>query len=366
MSVGLSPRSSRAIALLIVTMLACETSSHAAAGTEAASFLNIPVGAGPASLGSAYTPLASNAYATVWNPAGLAFIDGTQVAGQHLSYLESIHHEFLSIGHSFNERQGFGLSAQYLGTGSITGRDIDGIENGSYDSHWGAYTAAYGHRVGQHLGLGVSAKAVEAKIADVSAHAFAADLGALYRPSDAWSFAAAVTNIGTKLTFLNDGGSLPLTGKLGVAYRPTWHAMATAEVDYHASGLASGHVGFEWRPLEMVGIRAGYRTDTIKELGPLAGVSTGIGLYFWGHEFSYAWVPYGDLGSSQYFSLLLRFGGTEKDVKRELIKYREIKTHRTVMKPSKQKSEPDYQQLMEVLSDQDRELTAHAHGGSAR
>ena len=33
----------------------------ASTGTEGASFLDIPVGAGPAALGSAYTPLATNA-----------------------------------------------------------------------------------------------------------------------------------------------------------------------------------------------------------------------------------------------------------------------------------------------------------------
>src|SRR5467141_60454 len=58
-----------------------------ASGTEGAAFLDIPVGAGPAALGSAYSALASDAYAPVWNPAGLGFVSGTEIAGQHLSYL---------------------------------------------------------------------------------------------------------------------------------------------------------------------------------------------------------------------------------------------------------------------------------------
>src|SRR5689334_1596613 len=66
----------------------------ASTGTEGASFLDIPVGAGPAALGSAYTALATDAYAPLYNPAGLGFVSSPEVAGQHLSYIESINYEF--------------------------------------------------------------------------------------------------------------------------------------------------------------------------------------------------------------------------------------------------------------------------------
>src|SRR5579864_5584550 len=73
--------------------------ARASSGTEGASFLDIPVGAGPASLGAAYTALATDAYAPTWNPAGLGFVSGTEMAGQHLSYLESMNYEYLSVVH---------------------------------------------------------------------------------------------------------------------------------------------------------------------------------------------------------------------------------------------------------------------------
>jgi len=68
-----------------------------ASGTEGAAFLDIPVGAGPAALGSAYAVLARGAYAPVYNPAGLGYVIGPQVAAQHLAYLESMHYEFGSV-----------------------------------------------------------------------------------------------------------------------------------------------------------------------------------------------------------------------------------------------------------------------------
>src|SRR5712691_5696517 len=112
---------------LAILGLACQAvPAWASSGTEGASFLDIPVGAGPAALGSAYTALATNAYAPVWNPAGLGMLSGTEMAGQHVSYLESMHYEFLSFVHPFYDTQdsgthrGIGASVQYLGSGDIT------------------------------------------------------------------------------------------------------------------------------------------------------------------------------------------------------------------------------------------------------
>jgi hypothetical protein len=90
-----------------------------AAGTSSASFLDIPVGAGPAAMGSAYSALATDAYAPVWNPGALGFIDSTQIAGQHVAYLESISYEFLSFVHPLIPGDAIGVSAQYLGSGDI-------------------------------------------------------------------------------------------------------------------------------------------------------------------------------------------------------------------------------------------------------
>src|SRR5258708_9890564 len=49
--------------------------------------------------------LATNAYAPVWNPAGLGMLNGNEVAAQHLSYLESMHYEYLSFVHPFDKAQ---------------------------------------------------------------------------------------------------------------------------------------------------------------------------------------------------------------------------------------------------------------------
>jgi len=323
--------------------------AQAAPGREAASFLDIPVGGGPAALASAYTALATDAYAPVYNPGGLGFVDSTQIAAQHLSYLESIHYEFLSLVRPINNTNAWGASAQYLGSGDIAGTNGSGDSTGNYSTHFAAYSLAYSHRFKEKLAVGFSGKLIDAKIADASAHAYAVDIGGLYKVTDRFNLAAALTNAGTKLKFLSDGGALPLTFKCGGAYQPSRQWKMVAEGDYAGYGLLSGRTGVEWKPLELVAIRAGYRTDTTKELGMIAGLTTGVGLDLWGQELSYAWVPYGDLGTTQYFSMLIRFGGREEE-RRNLIQYRNIKTHKLVKNQRDDSGDKlEYEQLMQLL-----------------
>src|ERR1700692_272675 len=74
--------------------LSSATAAYASSGTEGAAFLDIPVGGGPAAMGSAYTALANDAYAATYNPGGLGVLASTQVSGQHLSYLDTLHYEY--------------------------------------------------------------------------------------------------------------------------------------------------------------------------------------------------------------------------------------------------------------------------------
>src|SRR5439155_27037330 len=71
--------------------------SAAATGTQGASFLEIPVGGRPAALGGAYSALADDAYAPVYNAGGLGFVPSTQLSGMHLDYAGMGGYEFASF-----------------------------------------------------------------------------------------------------------------------------------------------------------------------------------------------------------------------------------------------------------------------------
>src|SRR3989338_6864223 len=69
----------------------------ASSGTEGAAFLDIPVGGRPAAMGAAYSAMSNDAYAPTYNPGGLGFLDSKQFSGQHLSYIDTLHYEYLSF-----------------------------------------------------------------------------------------------------------------------------------------------------------------------------------------------------------------------------------------------------------------------------
>src|SRR5579864_4600237 len=198
---------------LCLALLALPAPGRASSGTEGASFLDIPVGAGPASLGSAYTAQAFNAYAPIWNPAGLGFADAVEVAGTHQSYLQSIHYDYLGIAVPFGRSSrrdnsspasGLGAAVQYLGSGDITSRDEQGNITGSFSTTFAAYSLAFGQGVSDRLSLGVTGKAITESISDASAHAYAGDAGALYKANDRLYLAAVVANVGPQVKLVNE------------------------------------------------------------------------------------------------------------------------------------------------------------------
>ncbi len=298
----------RISALGLVLLAGYGSITHAASGTEAASFLDVPVGARPAALGASYTALASDAYAPVWNPAGLGYVDSSQLAAMHLSYLETINYEFASFVHPFSPGHSIGVSGQYLSPGDSKGTNDAGIPTGDFSGHFAAYSLSYGQSFGEAVSLGLTGKIIDAKISDVSAHAYAFDVGTMVQANRRLRLGATVANVGTKLKFIDQGDSLPSAFRLGAVYTPFDYLHVTAEGVHRFSGLTSAHAGVEISPSKLVSFRAGFRSDTLRNLSGLSGFTTGIGLHWLGQEFDYAWVPLGDLGDTQYFSLVLRLG----------------------------------------------------------
>jgi hypothetical protein len=283
-------------------------------GSEGASFLDVPVGAAPAALGSAYTALANDAYAPVWNPAGLGFLDGTQVGGMHQAYVDKTSFEYLSLVHTLTPGHALGFSIQYFRPGDMDLNDINGNTVGTFGGYYSAYSLSYGQRLSDTLALGLTGKMISAKIESVSATAYAGDAGLFYRPDRRLTLATVIANLGSKIKFIQEGDPLPLALRAGAAYRVTEDLKVVGEGVAPKAGQPSFHFGVEWPSEEERGfcVRTGYATDRIRGLSPLAGVTVGVGIPVWGHELSYAWLPLGDFGSTHYFSLVMRFGETQQ------------------------------------------------------
>ena len=140
---------------------------------------------------------------------------------------------------------------------------------------------------------------------------------------------------------------LPFTGG---AYQPVSSWNLALEGVYPRTGQASIRTGAEWTPVPAFSGRVGYRTDTLSGLSPLAGLTVGLGLHFWGQELSYAWVPLGDLGDSQYISLVMHFGEPAQN-RRNLIQFKSVSKQKPDKTPPKGTTEWEPDQLMELLNE---------------
>ena len=188
--------------VLALSLFLFKSASLASSGTEGAAFLDIPVGGAPAAMGAAYTAQATDVYAPTWNPGGLGFAEGTQLSGMYLSYLESIQYQYMSFTHRLNKENGIGFSVQNLTSGDIGATDQTGASIGTFNVRYTAYNLAYGHAFNDKLSLGVTGKVIQARLSDVSANAYAGDVGAIYKANDRLTLGLTVANVGTKLKFI--------------------------------------------------------------------------------------------------------------------------------------------------------------------
>lgn len=284
---------------------------------ETAAFLKIPAGARAVGLGSAYTALADDASAGVWNPAGLGGLKTKHLTATHAEMFEGLRHEFLAA--AAPTRLGtFGLAAELLTQGSLEGRDAQGRPTGAFAASDRAVTVALGRSLGRgRLGGGV--RFIESTLADATARTIAFDLGAQGAAGRVYglpiTLGAAVRNLGPGLKYADTREPLPTTVSAGAAARLP--AGLTLAVDWRwrpNADQAEVGVGTEYAVLGGVALRAGYATAQAPPArggaaapGGFSGLGAGLGLKVGRMGLDYAFTPFGELGNVQRLSLGARW-----------------------------------------------------------
>lgn len=204
-------------------------------------FLMIWPGSRPTSLGGAFTAIADDALATYYNPAGLAFIDSTDIALMHCNWLPGLwpdmYYEFLGISRPIKNRGSIGISVIYLTTGKTEVTNSIGDRLGEYTTFDVALGPSYGFKVSKDLGIGFAAKFIYSflipdwvikRMPELgiekggTGKTWAVDFGALYKPFPQLSLGVALQNLGSNISYVEGGESDPLPRmlRLGLKYRP--------------------------------------------------------------------------------------------------------------------------------------------------
>jgi len=293
-------------------------------GVNAGSFVRDGIGARAFGMGGAFVSIADGVSTTVWNPAGLAQLDGINVGGMYTDkfgqgiYFQSVgatarisdfgagltmvRSSIEDIPFYGGDQGGFFSETQTLFVGSV-GYALDSIlalQTGSISALMiGGNVKYYSHSLLEGKGQGVGF-----------------DLSMLMELSFDWG------NVSVGFTSLDIGGTalqwtgtdhnpvnnVPWINKLGASLGlldSTLCFTADADVAINESGLNRLHVGAEYWPVEQLGVRAGLilSSDGSRQF------SAGATISWHGLTIDYAFVPHQALGSSHILSAEFHFAG---------------------------------------------------------
>lgn len=280
-----------AAAAAVLGLWAATAAAQGGGGVNALPFFLQPMDPGRAALGGSYSARSGDAAgifvspATGWNARSEMFVAHTEFeAGLRLEALA------LSVPMDFGGSFIFGAGYAHLGT--LQNLDEVGSPVGA-DLAFGATVVkvGYGRAAGGRLAWGVGVEYLNQAIAGVSASAFAASVGALFR-GEKLDISAAADHLGSR--FHADGASLELPASLrgGLRLHPGRNLEILGELSRSGSDPAMAAGGLEWRPAEVVAVRAGYHRE-VSGLEPQSGISAGVGvgLGAWTADYGLAQEP---------------------------------------------------------------------------
>ncbi len=277
------------------------------AGAEPLNFLFLDANARPVAMAGAYTALASDSNALLYNPGGLGRVRRHEATFMHNQYFGGITQEYLGVA----LRQGLGLNLNYLSAGGVARTTISNPDGTSLDftglTDW-ALGAGYGRSVGGGVSLGLGLKFIREEIAGISASGYAADFGGMYEtPFPGLNLGLAVQNIGPPITFEKQSQELPLHYRGGAAYAfDLWDCKHTVSFDLSKERSESLLAGFGAETIlsKVLAVRLGYNSRHTNG----TGLTGGLGWISKDFSLDLAVVSFGNLGLTHRASATVRWG----------------------------------------------------------
>lgn len=283
------------------------------AGTSGAAFLKVGAGARPTALGEAVTAVIDDVNSVAWNAAGLAKVTSPQFTAAQTQWLQEYDHSFVAGAYPFAWGVvGFGFTS--LTVDGIEKRTVDSdLPDSTFGADDSAYTFSYARSAGESWSFGGGVTYIRQSLDGHSASAFAGNLGTQWRPAGSrLSLGASLRNMGSEVKFEEQGDPLPSVFSVGGGYRlMDGRLRLSADVRYPQHDDLSYAAGAELvkpLPWEMsAAMRLGYNSAASDPTDGLAGVTGGLGVTWKNWGFDLSWAPYGSLGQTFRYALLVTF-----------------------------------------------------------
>jgi len=299
-------------------------------GTSAAQFLKIGIGSRALGMGEAFVPIANDAEALYWNPAGLAQFDKQSVFFSHTSWLVEVQLEYAGFVYHLDPQNSVGAAVTFLHTDEMKETtELQPFGTGRYFNFSDfLFSLSYARRMTDKFSFGFSGKYLQENIAELTMKAFLFDLGIYYVTG--WKstrFGVAVTNFGSEMapegsfTYQNlnnetveandfQSFSPPIIFRIGLAAdfidTESHRLTGSLQLNHPNDNSENLNAGAEYGWRNTLFLRGGYKTAQVEE-----DVSFGFGLNWPLSAFliklDYAYSNFGRLGYVNRFTAKLEF-----------------------------------------------------------
>ena len=219
-----------------------------AQGEAAVPFLLLAPDSRAGGLGESGTGLADNSAAIFWNPAGIAFLTGTELSITHSNWLPQFNldlfYDYLTYRQYFEELDGsVTASITYMNFGEFVRTGPDSPDPiGTFRSFDAALTLGYATKINPDWGLGFNFRLIHSRLSDAPtaeeqgsgvATSVSFDVAAMWRPErfvlpfidedigGKLSIGVNLSNLGPKIYYIDraQADPIPTNFRLGFAYK---------------------------------------------------------------------------------------------------------------------------------------------------
>jgi hypothetical protein len=263
-------------------------------------FLKIETGARAAAMGGAMTLAGYDAFAVFYNPSGLARMDNdiSLMAGL-TQWIADISYNSFSATYKYGEVGTFALHGTFADYGDIEGAQLDATsttgyrKTGNIDVGAYAFGVSYARNLSEKFSVGGTVKYVGQNLGESKLNTgetkenkvtgFAFDFGTIFYPGwKSFGFGMSIRNFSAEFEYEKESFELPLTFNIGVSMNVM--DLFDMQEETLLLSLDAVHprdyterikVGAEYLLMDMVAIRAGYKTNH-----DIEGFSAGFGFFY--------------------------------------------------------------------------------------
>ncbi len=316
------------------------------AGTTAAQFLKIGVGAGSLGMAGASAGLINDATAMYWNPAGLVGVNSISVIASYTDWFVDLKHQNFGIVLPVDENHKVGVIATILTMGKMEiTTELQPKGTGDFFEASDVMVGiTYAARLVDFFSLGVSVKYVTQNIHNESASAAAIDIGTTLNTGyKGIQIGMALSNFGTTMTLdgrdlqksydpnpnnttnvgvasklKTEAWELPLNFRAGIGwnligkgdvmvYDQTHSIKIGIDGNHPNDGPENASVGIEYKWQDLIALRTGYYfNDDVRKLSLGFGLNWEVPKSF-KIGFDYAFANFDRLGDIHSLTLKLGF-----------------------------------------------------------